>query len=233
MALKDDIETNARETFQSNWSERDGRVVPSPSDLKMGNDAVKFDRATVLYADLDQSTDLVDKKKWWFAAEVYKTFLYAASRLVRAEGGSIVSYDGDRVMGIFVGDRQCNDAVRCALKINYAVKKIVQPALDKKYPTADYTIRHVVGIDTSTIYAARTGVRGDNDLVWVGKAANHAAKLTTLSARYPTWITAKVFSKLDEKQKYGGDPRRLMWEKRTWTAMDGVDVYRSKWHWAV
>lgn len=233
MALKDDIETNSRETFQSSWTERDGRTVPAPADVKLGNDAVKFERATVLYADLDQSTDLVDKKKWWFAAEVYKTFLYAASRLVRAEGGSIVSYDGDRVMGIFIGDSQCNDAVRCALKINYAVKSIVQPALDKRYPTADYKIQHVVGIDTSTIYAARTGVRGDNDLVWVGTAANHAAKLTALSADYPTWITDKVFEKLNGKQKYGGDPERLIWENRTWTAMGGVDIHRCNWHWSL
>jgi len=233
MALSNDIVEDARATFQSQWETRNGIVVPDPEDVGLGNDAVRFERATVLYADLDQSTNLVDTKKWWFAAEVYKTFLYAASKIVRAEGGDIVSYDGDRVMGIFIGKTQCNDAARCALKINYAVKKLIQPELDEKYGQGDYTMRHVVGIDTSPIRAARTGVRGDNDLVWVGRAANYAAKLTAMSAAYPTWITKAVFDKLNDNQKNGGTPKRSMWESRLWTSMDNASIYRSSWHWEI
>lgn len=129
MGIADEIKTNASVTFKTGWDTRDGEKVPEPRYLKLGNDAVHFARATVLYADLDQSTSLVESKKWNFAAEVYKTYLYAATRLINDAGGAIVSYDGDRVMGIFIGKRQCNDAVRCALKINYAVKQIVQTEL--------------------------------------------------------------------------------------------------------
>ena len=38
-----------------------------------------------------------------------------------------------------------------------------------------------VGIDTSELFVARTGIRRANDLVWVGRAANHAAKLSARS----------------------------------------------------
>ncbi|UVC13778.1 hypothetical protein [Mesorhizobium onobrychidis] len=137
MALSDEIKSHSDTTFKTTWESRDGTVVPEPSALKLTNDAIYFKRATVLYADLDGSTNLVEKKTWSFAAEIYKTFLYASARLIRNQGGSIVSYDGDRVMGIFIGSQQSNDAVSCALKINYAVKQIVQPSLKTNYPKSD------------------------------------------------------------------------------------------------
>lgn len=188
MTVADDIRKNAAEVYKTKWAERNGLVVPEPSAVTLGNDAVKLETATVLYADLDQSTNLVETKKWEFSAEVYKTFLYAAPRLIRTHGGSIVSYDGDRVMGIFVGSGQADAATKCALQINFAVKNIIQPELNKNW-TTDFRIRHVVGIDVSTVRAIKTGVRGDNDLVWVGNAPNFAAKLTAESADYSTWIT--------------------------------------------
>lgn len=225
MAIADEIRSNSSTTFKTSWTVREGSVVPDPEDLKLSNEAALFKRATVLYADLDGSTNLVEQKKWYFAGEVYKSFLYATSRLIRSHGGSIVSYDGDRVMGIFISNSQCNDAVSCALEINYAVKHIVQDELSKQYET-DFKVRHVVGIDTSEIRAARTGVRGDNDIVWIGNAANLAAKLTGLSAGKPTWITRRVFDYLNDKQKNltSGESK---WVKWTWNEHDNQEIYSS------
>lgn len=225
MSVADDIKKNAADTFGTKWTVRDGQVVPSPADLKLTNDAVRFETATVLYADLDQSTDLVETKKWEFAGEVYKTFLYAASRLIRYQGGTIVSYDGDRVMGVFIGKTQRDDAVVCALKINYAVKNFVQAEREKRW-AGDYKIRHVIGIDTSEIRAARTGVRGDNDLVWIGTAANLAAKLTSLSSDQPTWITKRVYERLQDKQKFGSSGENI-WKSWKWSQHDDEIIYSS------
>lgn len=225
MSVADDIKKNSADTFGTKWIVRDGQVVPDASDLKLSNDAVRFEKATVLYADLDQSTDLVEKKKWEFAGEVYKTFLYAAARLIRHHGGTIVSYDGDRVMGVFISNRQRNDAVSCALKINYAVKNYVQAEMEKRW-TGDFKIRHVIGIDTSEIRAARTGVRGDNDLVWIGTAANLAAKLTSLSADQPTWITKRVYNYLDDAQKLGPQGENI-WRSWKWTEHNDEEIYSS------
>lgn len=225
MSVADDIRKNSNDAFGTKWTVRDGAVVPAASDLRLTNDAVHFQTATILYADLDGSTNLVEKKKWEFAGEVYKTFLYAASRLIRNNGGSIVSYDGDRVMGIFISKSQRNDAVSCALEINYAVKKIVQAELEKAWKT-DFKIRHVIGVDTSIIRAARTGVRGDNDLVWIGNAANLAAKLTSLSADNPTWITKRVYDYLNDKQKLGSKGENI-WRKWTWNEHDDQEIYST------
>lgn len=233
MTLADDIRAKSKSTFATDsWTVREGKVVPDASTLGQRNDAVHFERATFLYADLDSSTSLIDEKKWSFAAEVYKTFLYAAARLIRDAGGTITSYDGDRVMGVFIGDPQSTPAVKCALKINYAVKSLIQPELNAYYKT-DFKIRHVVGIDTGEVRAANAGARGDADLTWIGRPANYAAKLTTMNADHATWITAATYNKLNDDAKFGGNPKQSMWEKRLWTAMGDMEIYRSNWWWNV
>lgn len=233
MTMASDIKDKARDTFRSQWTVREGRVVPDNTTVRHNNDAVHFESATILYADLDSSTDLVDSKKWSFAGEVYKTFLYAASRVIRNEGGTITSYDGDRVMAVFLGEDQSSRAARSALKINYAIIKIVQPELMSYYTKSDYRIKHVVGIDRTEVHAVNAGVRGDTDLTWVGTAANYAAKLCAFSAAYPTWITKRVYDNLDESTKFGGTPRRNMWEERLWTDKGNAKIYRSDWHWSI
>ena len=71
--------------------------------------------ATMLYADLADSTALAmwDRR---VAARVCKAFLAFASRLIRASDGEVRSFDGDRVMGVFIGKTKNTSAVKCALK---------------------------------------------------------------------------------------------------------------------
>jgi len=234
MPLQDDLKAEVKKIFKTAWTTRAGQVVPDPDNLTLGNQAVEFDRATVLYADLNGSTRMVDKKCWEFSAEVYKAFLHCAGKVIRQEGGEITAYDGDRIMGIFIGELQSTRATRAGLKIHWATKNVVQPALKEQYINSDFTIRHVVGIDTSQIRAARTGVRGDNDLVWVGRAANYAAKLTELGhLPESTFITAAVFEKIADDGRYGGADRELMWKQYNWTQMNNQKIYGSTWWWKI
>ena len=199
MALADDLNSQVVQIFRERWTTRSGRVVPEPDDLALRNDAVVLD-GTVLYADLDGSTDLVNRNKPEFAAEVYKAFLGCAARIIRSEGGEITGYDGDRIMAVFIGGSKNTAAARTGLKINYAVLKIINPALKRQYPNAGYTVKHQVGIDTSQLLVARTGIRGANDLVWVGRAANYAAKLSARSGS-ATQITSDVYNRLKKEAK--------------------------------
>ena len=230
MSLGDDLNSEVKKILKERWTTRQGRVVPDPEDLGLGNDAVLLD-GTVLYADLNGSTNLVETKKPEFAAEVYKCFLTCAARIIRDEGGEITAYDGDRIMAVYLGDSKNSDAARTALKINYSVKKIINPAIKDQYPRTSYAVAHVVGIDTSNLFVARIGVRGDNDLVWVGRAANYAAKLSD-GAGAPSQITADVYNKLNEASKYGKDGRN-MWVQGTAPALGHKTIYTSTWRWSI
>jgi len=233
MARLEELQSAVADIFSARWASRTGHVVPNPEDLRLGNDVVEFDRATVLYADLQGSTHMVDNEPWWRSAEVYKAFLRCAASIIRDEGGAITSYDGDRVMGIWIGKRQTTPAAIAGLKINFAVQNVINPALRRQYPDASLEVKQVVGIDTSAIRAARTGVRGGNDIVWVGRAANYAAKLTNLNLKERTWVTEDAFNRLAEEAKLGGPTKQLMWKKFRWSQQGDVAIYGSTWWWNI
>lgn len=230
MALLTDLTTWVQQTFATSWDVQDTEAVPNPEDLRLNsNHAKHLADAVVLYADLDGSTSMVDTNIWQFSAEIYKAFLKCASDVIKSEGGIITAYDGDRVMAIFTGGSKNTNAARAALKINYCVNKIIQPAINKQYPSTSFVLRHVVGIDRSALRAARIGVRGDNDIVWVGRAANYAAKLTDIPGK-PSRISESVFDNLHEslKKTNGVD----MWIREYW-AEKSMNIYTSTWKWAL
>jgi hypothetical protein len=76
MGLSDDLAKEVKEIFATSFTVRDGQKVPEPQDVKLDNDAVKLE-GTVLYADLAESTNLVNNYFNWFAAEVYKVSVSA------------------------------------------------------------------------------------------------------------------------------------------------------------
>jgi len=135
-------------------------------------------------------------------------------------------------MAIFIGGYKNTTAAKVGLKINYACEKIIKPAIRLQYPDTDYTLHHVVGIDTSKLLVSKTGIWGANDLLWMGKASNHAAKLSSLDHDYPTWITEAVYNCLNNECKISPDGRP-MWEARTWRAMKNATIYRSNWRWKI
>ena len=226
MALGDNLRAEVRKIFQETWSVRAGRVVPESDDLKLGNDAVTLE-GTVLYADLDGSTRLVDSHNLEFAAEIYKCYLACAARIIRSEGGEITAYDGDRVMAVYIGDSKNTSAASTALKINYAVKEIINPAIADLYPNERYSVTQSVGIDTCELFIARTGIRGSNDLVWVGHAANYAAKLSDRRGP-PSQITEDVYKKLNESAKIGSNGQN-MWQRTTAPDIGNQNIYTSNW----
>lgn len=227
MALADELKNEVSAIISTTWKVRDGIVVPEAEDVPLGNQAVKL-TATVLYADLAESTSLVQSYEAPFPAEIYKCYLHCAAKIIRDEGGEITAYDGDRIMAVFIGDIKNTPAARSALKITYAVTYIINPFLQSFYKIP-FALQHAVGIDTSDLFVARTGIRGSNDLVWVGRAANYAAKLSTFrEPPYSSFITADVYNQLQSSLKQSnGKP---MWERRTWKAQ-GLTVYRSNWWW--
>lgn len=204
------------------WTEQSAQVLPEPADLALGNHAKVLADVSVLYADLDGSTAMVDTYPWWFSAEVYKIYLLSAARIIRSEGGSITAYDGDRVMSIFMGDNHVDKAVRTAARINMAVLDLLQPALAERYPDRPFALKHCIGIDRGPLYASRIGIRKYNDIVWIGRAANYAAKLSALGDQ-PIWITDSVYDATSLRNySHSG---QSAWSERRWTPMNNMRIY--------
>ena len=227
MRLKQDLEAEVEAILGTSWQGRGGREVPEPEDVRLGNDAVMLD-ATVLYADMADSTALVTTYHWWFAAQIYKAYLISACRIIRQNSGVITAFDGDRVMAVYVEEGRDAAAARTALQIRFAVERIINPAIQRRFAT-DFAVKQVVGIDRGILYAARTGIRGSNDLVWVGTAANYAAKLSSVRDGYATHVTDAVYRNLDNSTIYVANNQH-MW-MRYCRAATGLTMHCSNYCW--
>jgi class 3 adenylate cyclase len=234
MAMSDDLTNDVQGIITTAWDKRDGRKIPETEEVALAGGAVEID-ATFLYADLADSSKMAKELDRRIAAKIIKSFLYCSSKLINSRGGKIVSFDGDRVMGVFYGDSKNSSSAKCALNIKWAVD-LIREKFELNYESvrdASFKIRHGVGVDTGTVLAVRGGVRGANDLIWIGRPPNLAAKMSDIRDHpYSSFVTASVFNQLDEESKYGGTGKKLMWEKRIWTFLDErITVYRSNWSW--
>lgn len=234
MALSDDLTRDIQTFISTAWNKREGRKIPETEEVALAGGAVEIE-ASFLYADLADSSKIAKELDRRIAAKIIKSFLHCASKLIVARGGKIVSFDGDRVMGVFYGDAKNSSAAKCALQIKWAVSRI-REKFEANYESvrnATFRIRHGVGVDTGTVLAVRGGVRGTNDLIWIGRAPNLAAKMSDIREHpYSSLITAAVFNMLNDASKYGGAEKEIMWERRTWDFLgDNLHVYRSAWHW--
>lgn len=234
MALLDDINSEINTILSQPWNVRDGQVVPDTTAIALAGGAVKLD-ATMLYADLADSTNLAihDRR---IAARVFKLFLASSARVIRNRGGHIRSFDGDRIMAVFIGDTKNTNAAKAALNIHHIVANILRPKLAAKYDifkNGTFTLRHCTGIDTSEMLVIRAGIGNNNDLVWVGSAPNVAAKLSGIrSEPYSSWITKSVYDSMNKEVKISTTGEN-MWEQRiNVPAIPGGVGYRSSWTWS-
>ncbi len=225
MSFKDDLTAKVNAFAVDAWDVTPGRVVPDAKGLPFSNSGKSLS-ACFLYADLSDSTGLVNRTLSKLAAEYYKAFLHCASKLIEANDGTVEAYDGDRVMGVFLGAAKEQNAVVAAFQLNRAMTTIVNPIFSRVYREAHSPLQYTVGIDTGDVLACKAGVRGTAELIWIGPAANYAAKLNSfpgLEHSYPTRITSAVHAKLPQFVLPNGND---VWEG-PYKDLGGVIHYRS------
>jgi adenylate cyclase len=232
MALADTLSTDIDTIFTTPWNIRAGRVVPKTEDVALAGGAVKLD-AVVLYADLADSTALAQKLPRTTAAKIVRAYLSSMTRVATAQGGSIRSFDGDRVMSVFVGDSKNSDAAQCALKMNYVVTQLLRPKAEAQFASIKknkITLSHCVGAHASEVLVVRGGVWGNNDLVFVGSAPNIAAKLSDIrNGNWRSYITWKVHKYLNKKAESSSDGRNMWTKTRRTVGGKEWELYKSIW----
>lgn len=217
--------------LESAWNSRACNVVPDATTITLDNDAGEFEGA-VLYADMARSSELVYQYNKLFAARIYKVFLFSICEVIRNNNGVITSFDGDRVMAVFIGDCKCSDAAKTALQIRAIIAKVNEELYARQISNS-FKIDYAVGVDVSNLFVIKTGIWGSNYLAWIGDAANVAAKMSEIRDRAcHSFITERLYKRLNANSKYG-DPvtkARCMWDS-TNLKIQGQQVYESNWRW--
>jgi class 3 adenylate cyclase len=233
MSIDDEIKSEVTKIRDADWNKRTGTKVPGPEDITLSNGSVEID-ATYLYTDMAHSSRMAKSLDRRVTAKILKSYLAVSSRLVRHFGGRVMSFDGDRVMGAFMGDAKNTSAVRYSFAIAYAVTQLVRPKFEAKYDTvknATFSMHHATGIDQGTVFLVRGGVYGSNELISIGRAPNLAAKLSDIrEGEYSTFVTKSVYDKAHKSTKERLDGSTGFWESRTWKYCgEPISIYRSSY----
>ena len=205
-------------------------IVPDTNSagLTFGNRGL-VGKFAFLFVDIRNSSTLHEKYGFAKAAKIYQSFHDINVRVIEENDGSVRAFDGDRIMGVFVGDYKNSNAAKATMQIQWAIRNILNPKLKT-------TITCGAGIDSGEILVAKVGKgrdKNNNDLVWIGKADNYASHLAN-EAKDSIIISTNSYDVLSKDKKISTDGRAI-WQPRVITLKSGktVNCFESVWGWVI
>ncbi|WP_175623991.1 adenylate/guanylate cyclase domain-containing protein [Pseudocolwellia agarivorans] len=194
MALKDffkDLDNEVSTVLDSSFEIEiiDTKFVPNFDDPSITFDNLDTKKkkckrleSCVLYVDIRNSVKLSAEKQPKTLAKVYSSFVRTMIACARYYGGHVRNIIGDRVMVVFDQDDCFKKSIDTATLMNSVCKYI----LNKRIKSTDFKCG--IGIDYGKMLitkggAIRQGAEKEfyRSLVWLGKPANIASRLTDLA----------------------------------------------------
>lgn len=172
---------------------------------------------SILFIDIRKSTDLSDKSHAKSMVKIYRSFMRMAVDCVRKNLGVTRQFLGDRIMGVFMDDKDENGniitlgvdkAVYCARTmqtvLDYSLNKHISNNINNK------TIECGIGISCGKVLVTQVGMKGienneekenEKDVVWVGKITNYASKYSDLANGGEIFISKDVYKNISMELK--------------------------------
>lgn len=205
MALEDFLKEIDEEVKTVNSSEFEVEIietnfVPSFSDANITYDNLDTNKkkckrleSCVLYVDIRGSAQISAERRPKTLAKMYSSFIRSMIACGRYYGGHVRNIIGDRVMVVFDKANCFTDAVNTAVLMNSVCKHI----LNKRIKSFEFSAG--IGIDYGKMLITKSGAirQGDEkefyrSLVWLGKPANVASRLTDLANKKESYTVKGV-----------------------------------------
>jgi adenylate cyclase len=229
MSLLDDLKNKVEAYAIEKYEIEQTTIVPDTDHQKLtfGNKGLRGEFA-FLFFDIRKSSELHSTYGYAKAAKIYQSFCDINVRVIEANDGFVRAFDGDRVMGVFVGSSKNNNAVQAAMQIQWGIRNILNPTLKTKIVCGG-------GVDSGEILVTKVGKgrdKNNNDLVWIGKADNYASHLSNEALDSVVISTNAYNALLDDKKTFNG---QSMWKAKLLTLKTGaaINCYESGWSWKI
>ncbi|MFA5925621.1 MAG: adenylate/guanylate cyclase domain-containing protein [Parcubacteria group bacterium] len=236
MGLKEEITEKVKGYMGSAYEITDGNVIPDKQSIGFGAKAKRLKHAIVMYADLRGSRGILSDNTKLLTCRAHKSFLYAAAKCIRNEDGHLRSFNGDSLLAFFIGEDAAKRAVRAAMKIKFAVVKIINPILEEK---GKKKLNFGIGIGQGEIMVVKSGVPGEEmyqDLIWIGWATYHAFEYGD-RARSPRniWISKNVYKTIEDDKSLTQSNGKSIWvyNDDQEFSFGKVRVYKTSYHWNI
>jgi len=166
--------------------------VPSQDDANLTYEnfdnyskKVKTIETCVLFIDIRKSTAISLKNDAIKMTKLYSSFSRSMIKIAEKTGGKVRNIIGDRVMVVFDSIGCCEKAIESALLMNTVTKNIINKHFN------DASVKCGIGIAFGEMLVSKCGSikQGKENshykyLVWAGKTANIASKLTDAANKY-------------------------------------------------
>ncbi len=241
MALSKDLQEMVSGYLAGNYETHVPRGVPNPEDIALGNKAAKL-TATTLFIDVRQSSDIANAFRAQTAAKMMKSYFRGAVSVINNNDGQVRSFNGDGMLAIFIGDLRSSNAVKAAMQVKWFVQEVLQPKFERYFSNNKAALGQALdfqigcGLDDGDIFAVRVGIKGTNDVAWVGRCTNTSAKLaSSVDTPHNTAITREVYSRMAEDQKYTSSGGAHMWSDERTQMVGGVNraIRTTTYRWAI
>lgn len=208
-----------------------GRTIPKIGDMQLG-EAKEFGLA-VMHVDMNNfkglTANLTNEEK----LRLLNIYLSELTYVIREHDGFIEKYVGDSITALFgvskTKEQSVLDAVNCGLTILTEIYYVLNGYLESiNLPKFSCSI----GIDYGTIWVARVGVQGMNQLTLVGNEVSIAKQLEEFAGTHQMFLGGSAYRNLPvtEKSLCQVQPTR---NDFTWTWGNGqkYPFYRYTGHW--
>jgi class 3 adenylate cyclase len=139
---------------------------------------------TVLFVDLRGYSPLAERRSPEAIFSVVSAYTGAVSRLVRAQGGTVVEFNGDGMMVVFGAPDPLPGKERAALLAALSIRQEVRRPLARSPGEMAETLDVGIGIATGPAYVGP--IQGADRAIWsaLGNTTNLAARLQTLTREH-------------------------------------------------
>lgn len=186
MALLADLNAKVDAYSKQPYEIEETTIVPDTDNSKLtfGNKGLTCEYA-FLFMDIRKSSQLHETYGFTKAAKIYQSFHDINVRVIEENGGFVRAFDGDRVMGVFVGGMKNSNAVKAAMQIQWAIRNILNPKLSA-------TIKCGGGIDYGKILVTKVGKGRDKN----NNTSFGLERRTIMLPIYPMMLTIQLLSAL-------------------------------------
>lgn len=179
-----------------------GRVTPDIDNMALG-EAKEFGLA-VMHVDMDNFTGVTGGLSNKDKLRLLNIYLSDLTAVIRDHGGFIEKYVGDGITALFGAGKSesvtAKNAVDCAITIQTEIEYVMGEYL-KNIRLPAFTCS--IGVDYGTIWVARVGIRGMNQLTLVGNEVSLAKNLEELAGHGEIFVGDCLQSRLPlEYKKY-------------------------------
>lgn len=155
----------------------------------------------ILFCDIRGFTKIASKHNAFDTAHILNRFYTVLGDPILINNGIIYQYVGDEIIGIFgvsggTRDKNCRDAVRAALGMQYAIERLNRLEL----VDFDTEIKMGIGINFGKAYIGHLGHPKNKQFAVIGDPVNTASRIQALNKEFQTTmlISESIYKGLPE-----------------------------------